>query len=100
MIMEQYINEYITKHVFPKFRELPNVPMGYGRMFAIGLNDNNRVAVISPFDSSLNIIPESWSFVQCMFSLTEDETVNAFMRWFRDNFPLLEIASITLLKYP
>ena len=97
--MEELINEFITKHVFPQFREVKH-PFYSEPFFSICFDDNNRVACISPFDNSLAIAPFSWGSVQAMFSLTEDETIIALGRWLRKNVPLLSFDKIELLRYP
>jgi hypothetical protein len=97
--MEQLIDEFITKHVFPQFREVEPINLN-GRYFSIGLNDNERVAAMSHFDNDLLISPTKWGIVQGMFSLTEDETVNVLESWFSKNVPLLSFARISLLRYP
>jgi hypothetical protein len=98
MIIEQLIDEFITKYVFPQFREVSH-PMYAGRYFTIGLTDWNPVAMISPFDNTLAVSPSTWSFVQCMFSLTEDETIVVLKRWLNMYIPLLRFNGITLLRY-
>ena len=101
--MEELINEFITKHVFPQFREVIHPIHHYnhdGRYFSIGLNDNERVAAMSHFDNDLLISPPKWSAVQAMFSLTEDETIITLGIWFRKNVPHLSFARISLLRYP
>jgi hypothetical protein len=100
MIRESLINEYITNHVFPKFREVKHPIYSSDRFFAIGPNDNHRVASISPIDNSLCIAPFAWVSVKGMFSLSEEETVILLTRWFRKNFPLLSFDGIVLLNYP
>ena len=97
MIREKLINEFITNHVFPHFREMKNPKPIY---FARGLNYNDRVVMISPFDNSLTITHFIWGPVQNMFSLSEEETVIILTRWFRKNFPLLSFDGIILLNYP
>ena len=98
--MEQLIDEFITKHVFPQFREVEPVYNLNGRYFAIGLNDNDYVAAMSNYDNDLLISPPKWGAVQAMFSLTEDETVNVLESWFSKNVPLLSFDRISLLRYP
>jgi len=103
MIMEQLIDEFITNHVFPQFREVIHPIHEYnhnGRYFAIGLNDDERVAAISYFDKDLLIGPPKWGIVQGMFSLTEDETIITLGRWFKKNVPILSFDKIQLLRYP
>jgi hypothetical protein len=101
MIRESLINEYITNHVFPKFREVKHPIYSSDRFFAIGPNDNDRVACITTSfdDGALNIAPFAWVSVKGMFSLSEEETVILLTRWFRKNFPLLSFDKIQLLRY-
>ena len=99
MNKKDLIDEFITKHVFPQFREVEPINLN-GRYFSIGLNDNERVAAMSHFDNDLLISPTKWWAVQAMFSLTEDETVNVLKSWFSKNVPLLSFARISLLRYP
>lgn len=101
MIKEELINEYISKHVFPQFREVKHPIYTCDRYFAIGLNDDDRVACISAFDNSLlTITPFTWGSVKDMFSLCEEETIIILTRWFRKNVPLLSFEGIVLLTYP
>jgi hypothetical protein len=99
MIREKLINEFITNHVFPLFREVKH-PFYSEPFFAIGFNDNDRVACISPIDNSLCVAPFTWGTVKSMFSLSEEETVMVLTRWFRKNVPLLSFDGIILLNYP
>ena len=100
MIRESLINEYITNHVFPKFREVKHPIYFSDRFFAIGPNDNDRVACIPAIDGgALTIAPFAWVSVKGMFSLSEEETVILLTRWFRKNFPLLSFDDIILLYY-
>lgn len=99
MIREDLVNEFITNHVFPLFREVEHPILSY-KFFAIGPNDNHRVASISPIDKSLCIAPFTWIAVKGMFSLSEEETVMVLTRWFRKNVSLLSFDGIILLKYP
>jgi hypothetical protein len=103
MNKKDLIDEFITKHVFPQFREVIHPIHEYnhnGRYFAIGLNDDEHVAAMSHFDKDLLIGPPKWGTVQAMFSLTEDETIITLGRWFRKNVPLLSFDKIQLLRYP
>ena len=103
MIREKLINEFITNHVFPQFREVIHPINHYnhdGRYFSIGINDNEHVAAMSHFDNNLLISPPKWGTVQAMFSLTEDETIITLGIWFRKNIPLLSFDGIVLLNYP
>ena len=99
MIREKLINEFITNHVFPLFREVEH-PILSDKFFAIGPNDNHRVASISPIDNSLCVAPFTWVSVKGMFSLSEEETVMVLTRWFRKNVPPLSFDGIILLNYP
>jgi hypothetical protein len=99
MIREKLINEFITNHVFPRFKEVKHPILSY-RFFAIGPNDDDRVACMYPFDeNSLCITPFAWVSVKGMFSLSEEETVIILTRWLRKNFPLLSFDGIILLNY-
>jgi hypothetical protein len=101
MIREELINEFITKHVFPQFRETTHPIFCMDRYFSIGLNDNDRVACISYLSkTALSISPHAWGVIKSMFSLTEDELVVILKRWFRDNFPLLRFNEIILVTFP
>jgi hypothetical protein len=102
MIRKDLINEFIDNHVFPNFREVahPIHEFNHNRYFAIGLNDDERVAAMSHFDKDLLISPPKWGAVQAMFSLTEDETIITLGRWFRKNVPHLSFDKIQLLRYP
>jgi len=100
MIREELINEFITNHVFPQFREVRHPIFDLDRYFAVGLNNNNRIACIPFYNKGeLRIAPFTWSTIQNMFSLTEDEIIIALTRWFRDNFPLLCYHDIILVTY-
>jgi len=99
MIMEQLIDEFITKHVFPQFREWSHPSFPNDRYFVVGADDY-PVAMISPFDKHLVIIPPKWGAIQAMFSLTEDETIIVIKRWLNMYIPLLRFNKIELLKYP
>ena len=103
MNKKDLIDEFITKHVFPQFREVkyPIHEDNYdGRYFSIGLNDNEHVAAMSNFDTDLLIIPQKWVLLKSMFSLTEDETIVVLGRWFSENVPHLSFGKIQLLRYP
>ena len=103
MIRKDLINEFITNHVFPNFREVIHPIHEYnhnGRYFAIGLNDDERVAAMSHFDKDLLIGPPKCGTVQAMFSLTEDEIVITLGVWFSKNVPHLSFDKIQLLRYP
>jgi hypothetical protein len=99
MIIEQLIDEFITKHVFPQFREWSHPRFPNDRYFIIG-DDEYPIAMISPFDEDLVIHPQKWGIVQGMFSLTEDETVVVIKRWLNMYIPLLSFDRINLMKYP
>jgi len=99
MIIEQLIDEFITKHVFPQFREWRHPTFPNDRYFIIG-NDECPIAMLSPFDEDLVVHPHKWGIVQGMFSLTEDETVVVIKRWFDMYIPLLSFNKIQLLRYP
>jgi hypothetical protein len=101
MIREELINEFITNHVFPQFREVEH-PILSDRFFAIGPNDTDRVACICTTldDNSLCITPFTWVAVKGMFSLSEEETVIILTRWFRKNVSPLSFDGIVLLNYP
>jgi len=99
MVREDLINEFITNHVFPLFREVEH-PILSDKFFAIGPDDNHRVASISPIDNSLCVAPFTWIAVKGMFSLSEEETVIILTRWFRKNVPILSFDKIQLLRYP
>lgn len=99
MIIEQLIDEFITKHVFPQFREWRHPTFPNDRYFIIG-DDEYPIAMMSPFDNDLVIAAPKWGIVQGMFSLTEDETVVVIKRWFNMYIPLLSFNKIQLLRYP
>lgn len=103
MIREELINKFITKYVFPDFREVEH-PILSDRFFAIGPNDTDRVACIHSFDEpslySLYISPFGWVSLQGMFSLSEEETVIILTDWFNKNVPLLSFNDVILLNYP
>jgi len=99
MIIEQLIDEFITNHVFPQFREWKHPSFPNDRYFVIG-NDEYPVAMISPFDKNLVIHPTKWGVIMSMFSLTEDETVVVIKRWLNMYIPLLSFDKIQLLRYP
>ena len=100
-MIEQLIDEFITKHVFPQFREWSHPTFPNDRYFIIGA-DESPIAMMSPFDDKdlLVIHPKIWSVVQAMFSLTDDETVVVIKRWLNMYIPLLSFNKIELLKYP
>ena len=100
MVREDLINEFITNHVFPLFREVEH-PILSDKFFAIGPNDNDRVACITTSfdDNALNIAPFAWVSVKGMFSLSEEETIVVLNRWFRKNFYILSFNDIILLNY-
>jgi len=98
-IIYKFIDEFITKHVFPQFREWSHPSFPNDRYFVIG-DDESPVAMISPFNKSLVIHPLKWGVVQAMFSLTEDETIVIINRWLNMYIPLLSFNKIELLRYP
>jgi hypothetical protein len=97
--MEQLIDEFITKYVFPQFRECNHPSYPEDRYFIIG-DDEYPIAMMSRFDEHLIIHPKKWGIVMSMFSLTEDETVVVIKRWLNMNIPLLSFDRINLMKYP
>lgn len=99
MIIEQLIDEFITKHVFPQFREWSHPTFPDDRYFIIG-DDEYPIAMMSPFYDSLATLPFSWGAVQNMFSLTEDETKTVLKRWLNKNVPLIHFNGVTLVNYP
>ena len=99
MILEQLINEFITKHLFPQFREWKHPSFPDDKYFVIG-DDGQPIAMISPFDNNFAIIPPKWVLLKSMFSLTEDETIVVLGRWFSENVPHLSFGKIQLLRYP
>ena len=98
-IIYKFIDEFITNHVFPQFREWSHPRFPNDRYFIIG-DDEYPIAMMSPFDKNLVIAPPTWGAVQCMFSLTEDETVVVIKRWLNMYIPLLSFNKIQLLRYP
>ena len=97
MTRDEIIYKFINEQVFPHFREMIHPKPIY---LARGLNDDNRVVMITPFDNSLTITHFIWRPVQNMFSLSEEETIIVLCRWFRKNVPLLSFSGIILLNYP